>query len=58
MSLNSDMGTAILASILAYYRFPDETFVGSPERVRALRKALQGAGRKERNGLDRGKGEP
>jgi spermidine synthase len=58
MWLNSYMGTEILASILAYYRFPDETFVGSPARVRALRRALQGAGRKEGNSLDQGKGEP
>lgn len=58
MWLNSDLGPQILASILAFYRFPDETFVGSPARVRALRRALQRAGRKETNGLDRGKGEP
>jgi spermidine synthase len=58
MWLNSYRGTEILASILAYYRFPDETFVGSPARVRALGKALQAAGRKEGNGLDRGLGEP
>jgi hypothetical protein len=58
MWLNSDLGQEILASILAFYRFPGETFVGSPARIRALRRALQRAGRKESNGLDRGKGEP
>ncbi len=58
MWLNSNMGTEILASILAYYRFPAETFVGSPARVSALRRVLHEAGRKEGNGLDRGKGEP
>jgi spermidine synthase len=58
MWLNADMGTEILTSILAYYRFPGETFVGSPSRVRVLRRALQGAGRKEGNDLDRGKGGP
>ncbi len=58
MWLNSNMGSEILASILAYYRFPAETFVGSPARVSALRRVLQEAGRKEGNGLDRGKGEP
>jgi spermidine synthase len=58
MWLNSYLGTEILASILAYYRFPGETFVGSPARVRALRSALQEVGRKEGKGLDRDKGGP
>ena len=35
MWLNSNMGERILASILAYYRFPDTTFVGSPEAIDA-----------------------
>ena len=34
MWLNSNMGERILSSILAYYRFPDQTFVGSPEGIR------------------------
>jgi spermidine synthase len=55
MSLNSYEGTEILASILAHYRFPDETFAGSPARVRALRESLKGAGRKESSRLDRGR---
>src|SRR5208282_4293733 len=33
MWLNSNLGDRILASILAYYRFPDQTFVGSPEAI-------------------------
>jgi spermidine synthase len=50
MWLNSNLGAQILSSILAHYRFPDRMFVGSPERVRALRAALQAAGRQERTG--------
>jgi spermidine synthase len=46
MWLNSNLGGEILSSILAHYRFPDRMFVGSPERVRALRAALEAAGRK------------
>jgi spermidine synthase len=52
MWLNKYMGHEILLSILAHYRFPDETFVGSPARVAALREALDGAGRHEGRGLD------
>ena len=44
------MGRRILAGILAYYRFPDETFVGSPERIRALKQALAQANRCGRPG--------
>ena len=40
MWLNSNMGERILSSILAHYRFPDQTFVGSPERIHALKQAL------------------
>jgi spermidine synthase len=40
MSLNFYMGERILSSILAHYRFPDQTFVGSPESVAALEEAL------------------
>ena len=46
MWLNSNMGEQILAGILAYYRFPDQTFVGSPEGVQALKRALDQEGRK------------
>jgi spermidine synthase len=37
MWLNSSMGERTLAGIRAYYRFPDQTFVGSPERIGALK---------------------
>jgi spermidine synthase len=48
MWLNSDMGAEILSGILSHYRFPDRTFVGSLPRVRAMRQALEAAGRTER----------
>jgi len=35
--LNSNVGGNTLASIRAYYRFPDQTFVGSPERIGVLK---------------------
>ena len=37
MWLNSSMGGRTLGSILTYYRFPEQTFVGSPERLSALK---------------------
>jgi spermidine synthase len=40
MWLNSYMGERILSSILAYYRFPDQTFIGSREGIDALKQAL------------------
>jgi spermidine synthase len=40
MWLNSDRGTEILNGILDYYAFPEEMFVGSPERLEALRQNL------------------
>jgi spermidine synthase len=46
MWLNAYMGERILSSILAHYRFPDQTFVGSPEGLHALRQALDRAGRR------------
>jgi spermidine synthase len=51
MWLNSQMSERILSSILAYYRFPDQTFVGSPEGVHALKEALDQEGRKASAGL-------
>ena len=45
MSLNSYRGDEILASILAYYRFPKETFVGSPDMLRLLKEAQERKGR-------------
>ena len=53
MWLNSSMGQGILSSILAYYRFPDQTFVGSPETIDALTRALDRAGRKPSASLAR-----
>ncbi|MBN2318753.1 MAG: SAM-dependent methyltransferase, partial [Acidobacteria bacterium] len=45
MGLNSDISTAILDSILSYYRFPDELFLGSPQAIRLLKIRLQNGGR-------------
>jgi spermidine synthase len=45
MSLNTDLGDSILTDILKHYRFPDQTFVGSPASVLALKQALNRAGR-------------
>jgi spermidine synthase len=45
MSLNSHTPEQIRTSILAHYRFPDQTFVGSPEGTRVLKQALFRAGR-------------
>ncbi len=46
MSFNFNMGTQVLSSMLAYYRFPDKTFVGSPETIDTLKRALEEEGRK------------
>lgn len=40
MWLNSDRGTEILDGMLEYYTFPDDLFVGSSDRVEALRRTL------------------
>ena len=48
MALNQALATKILSSILADYRFPDRTFVGSPEAVQALKQALNQRGRFDR----------
>jgi spermidine synthase len=45
LSLNRQMSTQILNGILAHYRFPDETFVGSPERLQELKDTLEEARR-------------
>jgi len=45
MWLNSYLGTEILAGMLRYYRFPENVFVGSDERVQALKQALEKEGR-------------
>ena len=49
MWLNSNMGERILSSILEHYRFPEETFVGSPETIDALKNALVDEGRRVRS---------
>jgi spermidine synthase len=54
--LNAYMGQEILSTILAHYRFPDRTFIGSPEAIHALKRALDGAGRKPAAGVARGGG--
>jgi len=53
MWLDSDMGERIMSSIFAFYRFPDQTFVGSPVGVDALKQALDQEGRKAPAGLAR-----
>jgi spermidine synthase len=50
LSLNSNMGHRILSSILAHYRFPERIFVGSPEGLEALKRALARGGRKPTDG--------
>ena len=47
-SLNNTVRSESLASILADYRFPDQTFVGSPERLNDLKQALELKGRSPR----------
>jgi spermidine synthase len=50
MWLDSEIGERILSSILAHFRFPDQTFVGSPEGVQALKQALRQEGRRGSTG--------
>jgi len=45
MWLNSYIGGEILNGILVHYRFPEQVFVGSDERLQALKQALREAGR-------------
>jgi len=45
MGFNSNMRTEILESILLYYRFPDNLFIGSPQIIRELKTALSYGGR-------------
>src|SRR5439155_21526499 len=44
MWLNSQLGTEILSSILQYYEFPEDIFLGSEEHKRSLRLALERSG--------------
>jgi spermidine synthase len=46
LSVNANTGAQILSGILAHYRFPDRTFVGSKESLHSLKVALTRAGRK------------
>jgi spermidine synthase len=48
MWFNSYLSTSILQSILQYYHFPDDFFVGSAERLAMLKQVLSDAGRRER----------
>jgi spermidine synthase len=46
MWLNTYKAREILENILKHYRCPQQTFVGSPESVQALKDALSEAGRR------------
>lgn len=48
MWLNSYIGTAILDGILQHYKFPEQVFVGSEERIQMMKQALAEVGRRER----------
>ena len=50
MWLNSNVARSDLSSIRAYYRFPDQTFVGSPESIEALKQAMDQE-RQEKQGI-------
>jgi spermidine synthase len=56
MSLGPDMSQRILATILAHYRFPDQTFVGSPVSLNTLKEALKQEGRGSAAGQAQGGG--
>ena len=46
MSVNSFMQAEILNSILKYYKFPEEIFRGSSQRIQEMKLALQTANRR------------
>ena len=48
MYFNSYIGTKILDSILTYYDFPEDLFVGSGDQIWLLRQALAQSGRRDR----------
>jgi spermidine synthase len=48
MSFNADLAPRILASIIEYFQFPEQTFVGSPESLDTLAQALAEEGRTSR----------
>jgi spermidine synthase len=43
--LNTYMEATILSNIFKYYEFPNKVFIGSPDRIAALKEALQENGR-------------
>jgi hypothetical protein len=45
MSVNSYVATDILQGILKYYKFPEELFKGSPQRIEEMKLALKTAKR-------------
>ena len=45
MSVNSFMQTEILNGILKYYKFPEDVFIGSSQRIQEMQLALQAANR-------------
>jgi spermidine synthase len=48
MSVNSYMETKILNGILKYYKFPEDMFSGSPQRIQEMKLALETADRSPR----------
>jgi len=45
MALNSNLSSQIFKDMLLYYKFPDNLFEGSDERMEALQEALKAVGR-------------
>jgi hypothetical protein len=48
MYFNSYLSTKILQSILSYYRFPEDLFVGSGQNINFLKESLRNQGRREK----------
>ena len=46
LTLNRNLSQELLDDILLYYKFPDNLFGGSEERMAALKKTLAAASRK------------
>jgi len=47
MSVNSYVATDILQGILKYYKFPEDMFVGSPQRIEEMKASLKQAKREQ-----------
>jgi spermidine synthase len=45
MAVNNDLGAPIFKDMLLYWRFPEDLFAGSPERLATLRQAMKVLGR-------------